>query len=121
MNEYISYYDETGRITGMSYSQPSTMPMIKECTTDPFVNGNWFGKDVYVLNGEVVDRPENPTTLVGQVLENVPVPATVIINGTNYETNVSRVELGFSQPGTYAVKVVAWPYLDKEFSVENPA
>lgn len=121
MNEYISYYDETGRITGMSYSQSATMPMIKNLTPDPFVEGNWWGKDVYVLNGKVVERPANPTILVGQALENVPVPATVVINGVSYETNESRVELGFNHPGTYAIKVVAWPHLDKEFSVENPA
>jgi hypothetical protein len=121
MTEYISYFDETGKITGTSYSQSATMQMIKALATVPFVDGNWFGKDVYVLNGAVVDRPINPTTVSGLALESVPVPATVIVNGVSYQTDDSFIEFDFNQPGTYAVKVVAWPYLDKEFSIENPA
>lgn len=117
----ISYYDKDGRITGELSGDAVAINLTKELTTQSWVDGMWFWKPVYVLDGEVVDRPENPATVSGSALENVPVPATIIINGTSYDTNESRVELGFSQPGTYDVKVVAWPYLDKEFTVENPA
>lgn len=117
----ISFYNARGEFTSTLSGDAPVIELTKQMTTDPWVEGEWFGKPFYALNGEAVPRPENPTTVSGQTLENVPVPATVIINGTSYETNVSTVELGFSQPGTYAVKVVAWPHLDKEFSVENPA
>ena len=117
----ISFYDSTGRITGQSDFPPSIEQMIKELTPDPWVDGAWFGKPVYVLSGEVTPRPVNPVTLSGFTLNNVPVPATVKINDTSYETNESQVELGFNLPGTYKVLVSAWPYLDKEFQIENPA
>lgn len=117
----ISFYNERGEIISVLTGDSPVLDLTKELSQDPWVEGEWYGQPVYVLNGEVVPRPENPTIVSGQTLENVPVPATVIINGVRYETNESRVELGFSQPGTYAVRVVAWPYLDKEFTVENPA
>jgi hypothetical protein len=117
----ISYYDEDGRITGEMTGDAAAVNLTKQLTTQPWVDGLLFNKNMYVLNGKAVARPDNPTTVSGQTLDNVPTPATIIINGTSYDINESRVELGFSQPGTYDVKVVAWPYLDKEFSVENSA
>jgi hypothetical protein len=119
--ETISYYLPNGAITGILKADPKSMELNKQVATDPYIDGEWDCQVYYVTNNQATLRPENPTTVSGQILENVPVPATVIVNGTSYETSESRVELGFSQPGTYAVKVVAWPHLDKEFSVENPA
>lgn len=118
----ISFYDATGKITGSAEFSPGISDMIKDLTPDPFVDGDWFGKPVYVLNGEVTDRPENPTTIAEFVLSNVPVPSTIKINDATYEAYESEVELSFSQIGTYTVKVISpWPILDKEFQVENPA
>jgi hypothetical protein len=117
----ITFYNERGEFTAELSGDKPIVELTKELSTERWVDGDWFGKPFYALDGVAVPRPENPTTVSGQALENVPAPATVIINGTSYETNESRVELGFSQPGTYAVKVVAWPHLDKEFSFENPA
>lgn len=117
----ISFYNQRGEITGNLNGDASVIELTKEMTEDLWVEGDWYGNPVYVLDGQVVARPENPTTVSGNTLENVPVPTTVIINGTSYETDESIVELGFSQPGTYVIKVVSWPYLDKEFTIENPA
>jgi hypothetical protein len=121
MNQYISFYDSTGKITGMAGVEEAILPMIKEHTQAPFVDGAWLDMPVYVLNGEVVNRPENPTTISGFVLSNVPVPSTIKINSVSYEASESEIELSFNLPGTYAVTVSTWPYLDKEFQVENPA
>lgn len=117
----ISFYDSTGKITGVAEFPPGVAGMIKEHTAAPFIDGNWLDKPVYVVDGIVVNRPENPTTLTGRTLHNVPVPATIKINAAIYEAVESEVELSFNQPGTYTVKVIAWPYLDKEFQIENPA
>jgi hypothetical protein len=117
----ISFYNFRGEFTSTLGGDPGFVETTKQLSTDSWVEGDWNTKLFYVLDGMAVPRPENPTTISNEALENVPVPATVIINGVSYETNESRVELGFSQPGTYDVKVVAWPYLDKEFSVENSA
>lgn len=122
MNQYISFYDSTGKITGMAGVEEAILPMIKQHTQDTFVDGAWLDQPVYVLDGVVTGRPENPTTIAGFVLSNVPVPSTIKINDASYEADESTVELAFSQPGTYTVKVSSpWPILDKEFQVENPA
>jgi len=117
----ISYYNQQGKITGELSGDLAAINLTKELTPDPWVEGSWLGKPVYVVNGEVLPQPENPTTLTGTTLTGVPVPATVYINDTSYETTEAVVELGFDLPGTYTVKVVAWPHLDKEFVIENPA
>jgi len=117
----ISFYNASGKITSELTGDKAVIDLTKELTTDLWVEGAWFNKPFYVVDDEVLPQPENPTVLVNQTLTNVPVPATVIINGISYETNEAQVELGFTQPGTYTVKVIAWPYLDKEFVIENPA
>lgn len=117
----ISFYNERGEITAVLTGDTPVLNLTKELSEDPWIEGEWYGQPVYVLNGEVVPRPENPTTISGLTLSNVPVPAQVVIDTTVYETNVSTVELAFDYPGTHTVKVIAWPHLDKEFQVENPA
>lgn len=117
----ISFYNTRGEITYELIGDEAGIEANKQRATDPWVEGAWFGKPYYVSSGEVVPRPENPAVLSIQTLNNVPVPAQVIINGVSYETTESVVELEFTQPGTYVVKVVAWPYLDKEFTIENTA
>ena len=117
----ISFYDERGEFKSSLTGDVAVIELTKELTEDPWVDGDWFGKPFYVLDGDVLPRPENPTTVSGLALENVPIPATVIVNGVSYQTDDSFIEFDFNQPGTYAVKVIAWPYLDKEFSIENPA
>ena len=80
----ITFYNERGEFTRSLSGDPGFVETTKELTIDSWVDGDWFGKPFYVLEGEVVPRPENPTTLSNQVLENVPEPATIIINGTSY-------------------------------------
>src|SRR5690606_2744108 len=87
---------------------------------DPWVDGDWYGKDVYVSNGEVHPRPANPAHLDGMTLRDLPTPGTVHIGDAQYPYDEPVVELEFEHPGTYKVRVEAWPYLDKEFEVENP-
>lgn len=117
----VSLYDSTGRIhtilTGDAVGIQNTLDNI----TDGWVEGAWDTRNKYVSNGEVFDRPANPTTQSGLTLSNVPVPSTLQIGNQRYETNEPTVELEFNLPGTYVVKVFSWPYLDKEFTVENPA
>ena len=65
----------------------------------------------------VVDRPINTTQLVGMDLLNVPAGSTVTINGTSYPVTDSTVNLDFTYPGTYQIKVTGWPYQDATFKV----
>lgn len=75
----------------------------------------------YVSNGEVLPRPQNGAYLDGMTLRGLPVPCTISINGVDYECTDTDAELSFDQPGEYVVLVRAFPALDKEFTVENPA
>lgn len=117
----ISFYDSKGEFTGTLSGDASVMAKTLEVNTKPWVAGEWFGKPYYVLNGVATAKPVNPTTVSGDTLLNVPIPAKVLINNAPYDTNEATVELSFTHPGTYNVKVIAWPYLDKEFLIENPA
>lgn len=114
----ISYYDEEGRITGEMTGDVAAVELTKELTTQAWVDGLWFGKPVYVLAGEVLDRPACPAVLTGMVLTDLPVPCVLDINGTKYDADEASVELDLGV-GQFTIKVIAWPYMDGEFNVEN--
>lgn len=71
------------------------------------------------LNGGIVQpRPANPSTLDGMKISNVPNPSTVTIGTeTSAEVTDGEVELEFTQPGTFTVRIQGWPYLDAVFTV----
>lgn len=72
----------------------------------------------YILNGVITPRPVNPTTLTGLKLLNVPNPSTVTIAADGaVQVTDGEVDMSFTQPGTYNIKVVSWPFLDGNFSV----
>jgi len=75
--------------------------------------------DVYV-HGTVRERPVMPTSLNGLTLQNVRPASQIHINSDVYECpEGGDVELEFNQPGVYRIKIVRWPYKDKEFEIEN--
>lgn len=117
----ITFYEPDGSITGTLQGDLVVIDLNKEITQENWIDGLWDCKKYYVLNGEAVLRPENPTTLTGFLLENVPVPSKLFINTAEYTTEESSIELEFDQPGFYKIKLVSWPYLPKEFLIENPA
>ena len=118
----ISFYDTTGKITGSAQLKDDLYDMMKGAPgTQPHVDGNHWGKPVYVLEGIVTDRPANPATISGHNLSTLPIPCKIRIRTQTYDCTKDTAELTFNFPGTYPVIVSAWPYLDKEFSVENPA
>ncbi|WP_210398768.1 hypothetical protein, partial [Oligella sp. HMSC09E12] len=75
----------------------------------------------YIKNGQITDRPIQQTKLNGLTLSNLPVPCTILINGTPYECDSDTAELEFDQPTTYTIRVEAWPYQDWETAYENKA
>lgn len=66
----------------------------------------------YVLDGELIKRHAQATTLTGLWLTNLPIPSTLYIDGTAYLVDQFTVELDFPLPGTYSLRVEAFPYLD---------
>lgn len=117
---YISFYNERGEFTGSVGSDEAGILLNKEHATQPWVDGDWYGKDVYVADGEVRPRPANPARLDGMTLRDLPTPGTIHIGDAQYPYDEPTVDLEFEHPGTYKVRVESWPYLDKEFDVENP-
>lgn len=75
----------------------------------------------YLKKGTLTLRPTQDTTLSGSRLDCMPTPWTLYINGTEYSGDTRYADLDIDQPGVYSLLVVSWPYLEKEFSFENPA
>ncbi|MFA5663445.1 hypothetical protein [Castellaniella sp.] len=116
----ITFYDgDSGEITGTLDGPPSVLDVNK--IGRYWVGGRYEAATHYIDAGVATERPVNPAQLDGLTLTDLPVPSMIHINGVAYECNDTSVELGFDQPGSYAVRVQAWPYLDAEFSIENPA
>lgn len=118
--ETISFFDESGRITSNLTTDPAVIQANKDHFPGRWVEGDWYGKDVYVANGAVHPRPANPAQLEGLTLTHLPTPGTIHIGDAQYPYDEPTVELEFEHPGTYKVRVESWPHLDKEFEVENP-
>ena len=117
--ESISFFDSTGRITSTLKADAGTIQANKDHFAGQWVAGEFYDTDHYVYSGAVMPRPYNPASLTGKVLTDLPVPSTIYVNGQPYDCLEPTVELEFDQPGTYRVRVECWPYLDKEFTVEN--
>lgn len=117
---FVCYDRQTGRIMSqcsvagdtLKFMQESGIPMI-EAVADPATN--------YVKDGVVVPKLDNPAAAQGGTLVSLPVPCQIQIGTKLYDCNEDHAELEFDAPGTYRVRVIAWPYLDKEFVFENPA
>ena len=71
----------------------------------------------YVVDGQIVARPIQSTTMEGLTLTSLPIPATLHINGETYEVDDGTAELDFMLPGPYRLRVEAWPYQDWEGEV----
>lgn len=112
---HISEYDEvTGEITcNRGFADEETYELNN---ANPHVMGSYPWADYYVVDGEAVERPASPVTLDGMTLMNVPPGSTLWIDGESYEAE-GDVGLDFPLPGTYQLRVVAWPHKDWEGEV----
>lgn len=114
----ISYliHDHEGRII-----QTGTIP--EDMLALQHVNGGTVMAGVanlntdYVVDGAVTPRPAQDTRLIAGTLTHLPVPCTIHIDGNAHACTDDVVELEFTYPAAYAVRVEAFPYLDAEFNV----
>jgi hypothetical protein len=121
MNSITFYNRLNGKIIGQLTATDSSLQITKESPFHAWVDDLWFAQTHYIPSGEVTLRPENPATLTGLELTNLPVPCVVKIGTQSYPCTESTATLSFNQPGTYKVTIESWPHLDKEFSVDYPA
>lgn len=117
----VSLFNKTGRFVQVLDGDFGLVigPTV-QATGLRYVEGS-HGDGQYLVAGTVYDRPESPAVLNGSLITGLPFGATIVINDAVYHCDDDHVELEFDQPGTYAIRVIAWPYLDKEFVFENPA
>lgn len=116
---YVTYNPDTGRIY-----KSGTCPLVMILLQDDDVlvgSGSDHTHYVNVQTLKITPRPENPATLNGMVINDLPNGATLTIEGEDYRVTDGTAELSFEHPGTYKVQVSAFPYLDKVITVENPA
>lgn len=114
-------FDDTGKITRV-VTYPITAPVVLSLYPDSiFCPPGFTASDSthYVVDGEVVPRPEMSITTVGNTLVGVPVGASVIIEGVEYIADGSYIHLEFFVQESHIVNVVLWPYLNKVITIDN--
>jgi hypothetical protein len=119
MDSLTEYETETGQIF-MAYSFPSGEDGIIRREGFSYVSGFYTNTDHYIHNGEPTERPTQSTTLDGRSLTGLPVPALLHIDGETYTVDNGEAELEFPLPGTYRLRVEAWPFKDWEGEVTVP-
>lgn len=77
-----------------------------------------FGGDHYYVRGRVEPRPQQPVELHKNTLRGLLPPCVIEINTQQYECMSTQATLNFNQPAIYNIRVVKWPYMDKEFTID---
>ena len=106
-------YDSAGRISATG-SMPAEMLALQD--------GNIYVGAVdpdrqYIVDGLATPRPASPATLAGTTLSNLSIPCVIRINTSDYPCLDNTATLNLQQAGTYAVTVIAFPFLDATFTI----
>ncbi|MCX5567180.1 hypothetical protein [Alcaligenes phenolicus] len=113
-------HDKNGRITGV-FSENEEFFQVNQDALK-LIRGHAEPSRQFVTEQGLQDRPPQETYLDGNTLHHLPQPCEIVINTTRtYAWESVSAELEFDQPGMYTIKVIAWPYLDKEFVLEAQA
>ena len=122
--EHYAAYETDGRIVFVVSCPPEHGKKIIRLNTDrPYIQVLTPARtaDHFVMGQMLKERPQMGAVLQGHWLKGVYEGAAVNIESETYTADGSDIELGFSAPGTYTVRVSLWPYRDQEFTVENSA
>lgn len=115
-----SFYDLQGRVVGVMTGPQECVIATSQHNQHSWIEGAANPDTQYVVDGVLTLRPDNPAMLEGHVLRGLPAPCFIKIADSAYACNDTVAELSFEHAGTFQVTVEAWPYLNKEFTVENP-
>ncbi|MFK3943406.1 hypothetical protein ACI2KC_17260 [Pseudomonas monteilii] len=108
---YITY-SESGEITSVLSCDAAIAPQIIRANTSlPYVQivAPVSPEAYYAPDGVLTARPASTAHLVGDLLKGVPAGATVVIEGQEYTADGTDIVLEFERPGTYLIKVNAFP------------
>ena len=111
-------YDKSGRIV-QTGSSPETMADLHKLGPHGYAEGVADLERDYVKDGAIAPRPAGHAELAGKTLIGLPVPCVVHINQTGYSCSEPVAELSFPYPGTYRIRIEAFPYLDALFFLEQ--
>lgn len=114
------YIPQTGEILGPLHGLPEILELNRKMFPGEYIDGEFYPDTHYVKEGSAVPRPEMEIMVEGLQISNIPVPAQLYINHASYVVESSTVEISIDQPGQYTILIESWPYLPKEFSIENP-
>ena len=106
-----SLYDASGAFVHLVDADTDAFAKLNIPAGGGFVAGAYPGPAYYANNGQPTPRPASPISRSGLTLRNVPTGATLTIDGTHYSAQ-GTVSLNFPLPGTYALRVECFPYLD---------
>jgi hypothetical protein len=111
-------YNEEGRIL-RNISCPPSMIEAQLSEGEDYIESQKIVDDTlfYVQNLFILQRPLFSEFVEGTTITNLPVPTTLLVEGTSYETTDGIAELSFSIPGTYSVTLQSFPYQDKTIGV----
>jgi len=112
------YNEQTGEVLRSFSTSDSDAVALNVQTGEQAIDVDESIANPYVLNGELLERPENPATLDGAVIENIPVGAVVSFRDQTAIVDDGVVEFEFPFPGTYPVTISCFPYLTKTFEVQ---
>jgi len=118
----VSFYTDTGQfVQTLEGDADLVIAPTAQVIGLPYVEGE-YGADHWFHDGEPQPRPVCTAVLDGATLYNVPANSTITINEQSYDCPEGGiVDLEFDQPGAYSIRITGWPYLDGEFTYENPA
>ena len=111
---FTEYNSATGQLGGThgGYSTSSeALAQVFWPGMNAVIEGQHNPRTHYIHNGQPTPRPASPISRSGLTLSNVPTGATLTIDGTHYSAQ-GTVALNFPLPGTYALRVECFPYLD---------
>jgi hypothetical protein len=119
---HIIYETSTGKIIGVldcpdflfSINRDNAIPEQSLIRDGGQIDGSLY---YYDLIDTVLPRPDNPTTINGHILSNLPIPSTIRIGSEEFLVEDGELEMAFDLPGTYTINVDSFPFQDATFGV----
>jgi hypothetical protein len=110
-----TFYDNQGRIISTVYGDLSLVSL------DQWSNLNSLDElgdkdNDWVFKNKILPREQNPATILGFTISNIPCAGTLKIDDVEYQISGSTVDLELPS-GFYKVTLDCFPYLPKEFKV----
>jgi hypothetical protein len=114
----ISFHELNGKINAVLEGDDLVIELNKQATKELWIEGRWDSNIYYVYNGEACLRPPCPAALESNRIVNLPTPCVIDINGVHYDCNEDTAEIDLGL-GAHQITVLAFPYLNGVFNVEN--